>query len=854
MIKTLLVSLGLLFTMWVVGQSTDHMSLTTALNSYQERNEIKFSYDPELLEQIAMPRGLDTLSPANFIGFIENQYPLKVSQVQDAYYTIALTERLYSISISDSVDGKTIAPSQATALVNGQPIASTVSANRLDFLYKPNPTDQVEIYALGYIRKPISFEQLINSRSVVLSLHPQIIELRGVIIEDYLTKGINMNPSNQSISIKVSDLPLLPGETDGDIFASLAALPGITTPDNRPGNLFIRGSSTDQSLILFNDIPIYHRGHYYGTISPYNPKMVDDVKVYRNGFHPKMGGRVGGALEINSTDEPQKNLNAGIGSNTLYGMGYAKLPSKNKKTGFSIGARRSYPYSFSSPKLRSISQMVFAGSALLDSAGNLQEDIDVLFEDYVGKITHQVNDNNLLTLTSVYSRSDVAYKVSQKNSDESNRIENLGLNLKWKSVINSRLVSRFSATSSDYRFAFRNLITPPKSANLRSLEIYSTNELTDFRIREEFSLDMEQGNRLQFGVDYKYQNAYFDYQDIPVRDTIVQTRGADQYAHTASPFVNFEWNSSKKLYVQLGARANYYSKLNDLKVAPRIFINYFANKQLTVKGSAGWYYQYLSQVKVLEFSGGGFDNELWLLADNKDTRIINGFQSMAGAILNLKSWIIDLEGYYKTADNISYYSAGRFSSRGEFYFASHLIYGADLLIKKQLSSNASAWVGYSWAESKIMVDTISDTRFESQFSQPHVFYVGGSLQHEGWKFSLGWNYASGQYARSFRVSEAETSYYRFVNQLPPDAPRPIDSYTDLEDRYPAVHTLNLSASYQLPKTEDRKWSSTFGISLINVYNQQNLTDKAVRAGRPTAFLVDRYAIGFAPNLMITVEW
>ena len=81
MIKTLLVSLGLLSTMWVVGQSNDHMSLTTALNSYQERNEIKFSYDPELLEQIAMPRGLDTLSPANFIGFIENQYPLKVSQV-----------------------------------------------------------------------------------------------------------------------------------------------------------------------------------------------------------------------------------------------------------------------------------------------------------------------------------------------------------------------------------------------------------------------------------------------------------------------------------------------------------------------------------------------------------------------------------------------------------------------------------------------------------------------------------------------------------------------------------------------------------------------------------------------------
>lgn len=854
MTKVLLVSLGVCWAIHTSGQSTDDPSLTAYLHHYQEQTGMRFSYDPELLEQMEMPMTSDSMDIADFVAFVEGQYPLRVSQVDELYYTIALAERLYSISLTDSIDGKMISPSQSVALVNGQPVASTASDSTLIISYKPTPTDQLEIYALGYNRRPVSFDQLINSRSIALSLQSQIIELRGVTIEDYLTKGINMNPSSQSISIKVSDLPLLPGETDGDIFASLAALPGITTPDNRPGNLFIRGSSTDQSLILFNDIPIYHRGHYYGTISPYNPKMVDDVKVYRNGFHPKMGGRVGGALEINSSDEPQQTLSAGIGSNTLYGMGYAKLPSKNKKIGFSIGARRSYPYSFSSPKLRSMSEMVFAASALLDSVGNLQEDIKVIFEDYVGKMTCQVNKNNLITLTSVYSRSDVAYQVSLKNSDESNRIDNLGLNLKWKSVIGPRLVSRLSATSSNYQFAFRNQITPPQSGTPKLPETYSTNELTDFRIREEFSLDLARGNRLQFGLDYKYQNAYFDYQDINTRDTLVQTRSSDEYAHTTSPFVNFEWNSSKKLYVQIGARANYYSRLNDLKVAPRIFMNYFANRQLTLKGSTGWYYQYLSQVKVLEFSGGGFDNELWLLADHEDARIIHGMQSMTGAILNLKSWIIDMEGYYKTADNISYYSAGRFSSRGQFYFASHQMYGVDLLIKKQLNSRTSVWAGYSWAESKIRVDTASDTRYESQFSQPHVFYVGGALQQQGWKFSLGWNYASGQYARSFRVSEAETSYYRFVNRLPPDAPRPIDSYTDLEDRYPAVHTLNLSTSYQLPRTAERKWSATFGLSLINVYNQQNLTDKAVRAGRPTAFLVDRYAIGFAPNLMVTVEW
>ena len=47
------------------------------------------------------------------------------------------------------------------------------------------------------------------------------------------------------------DLGLLAGDTDGDILNVLKSLPGIRTPDGKPGSLNFRGSTFDHTLIYF---------------------------------------------------------------------------------------------------------------------------------------------------------------------------------------------------------------------------------------------------------------------------------------------------------------------------------------------------------------------------------------------------------------------------------------------------------------------------------------------------------------------------------------------------------------------------------------------------------------------------
>ncbi|MEQ9009207.1 MAG: TonB-dependent receptor plug domain-containing protein, partial [Ekhidna sp.] len=671
--------------------------------------------------------------------------------------------------------------------------------------------------------------------------------LNTVVVEDYLTKGINLMPSRQQIQIDVNDLPLLPGETDGDIFASIAALPGVTNPDGRAGNLFIRGSETDQTLILFDNIPVYHRGHYYGTISPYNPKIVDDVEVYRSGFHPRLGDRVGGAIVINS-DDVGISSKYGVGANTLFGMAYGKFKLADNWSG-AVSIRNSYPRELKSPKLEEISESVFAGTSLVDKGGLLTNRVEVSFSDYNGKLSYQINEHNSLRLSIIHTFSDINFlPVTPPNllpRSNENSYKNTGANLSWNSDLGQGWDSNLSATFSNYDFEFQiNTLGP----NIEPF--HSDNSIDDFNVIQEFSKEDTYSN-LQFGVDYKWQNVSTNYRN-QLRDSSIYQIRETVTSNTIAPFANFEYYGWKRWYMQVGIRGTYYSELDDYSVSPRVLINYDLTDWATLKSSHGWYNQFLSQVKNLEYSSGGFDNELWVLADNESGFIIRGTQSMFGGIINANNWIFDVEGFHKKASDITIYEDRVLNPQSNFYTMDQETYGIDILLKKQLTEATSIWTGYSYHDSKITIDTTDQVTYKSKYVQPHVWYFGAAFKKNRWKVSGAWRYASGLNAYSLDIAYAESIFRAgSPDGEPPPNPPPPNPFVDVPDRYPSVHSLDISSSYKIPETDQRKWSATFGLSIINALNQSNLTDRVYRSRDG---FVDREAIGFAPNLMVIVEW
>lgn len=824
-------------------------SLLAALNSYEESLSITFSYDAEVLNLIDDNLSFEANDFNSFKSQVESFLSLKIVKIEEKYFTISTTETSFRLTVRDSIDDSEIPEELGVqVLINRTPIEVQFENGEWLFQYTPDISHNVEVYSDGYVPTIIPFESLIQRKNISVALGLRTKYLNPVIIEDYLTKGINLSPSNQQIKINVDDLPLLPGETDGDIFSSIAALPGITTPDGRAGNLFIRGSETDQSLVLFDNIPIYHRGHYYGTISPYNPKIVKNVEVYRSGFHPRYGDRVGGAIMINS-DESQNASTFGVGANTLFGMAYGKFNLSKKLSG-SFSIRNSYPRTFKSPKLEAISESVFDATSLVAMQGFLTKRVEVNFNDYNAKLAYQINDRNSLRISAIHTVSDINFSpvtpdnVPQRLND--NNYTNSGINLLWESDLGDGWNTSFSSTYSKYDFQFTiNTLAP----NIEPL--LSDNGIVDLNLVQEFSKKSSNSN-LQFGLDYKLQKTSTDYRN-QLQDSSIYVFQKEVTASTIAPFANFEFYGWEKWFVQLGFRSSYYSELNDFSISPRVLLNYDLSEQVILKGAHGWYNQFLSQVKNLEYTNGGFDNELWVLADNETGFIIRGTQSMLGGTMNINNWIFDVEGFFKTANNITIYEELRLNPEKDFYTMDQETYGLDILLKKQVSEELSLWTGYSYHDSKITIDTTDEISYKSKFVQPHVWYTGGAFKKNRWKISLGWRYSSGLHAFSLDIATAESVFIRGPQSLPPlnGAPPPQNPFDELPERYPNVHSLDISASYKIPKTDQRKWSASLGLSLINTLNQSNLTDRVYRSREG---FVDREAIGFAPNLMVIFEW
>jgi hypothetical protein len=839
-----LLSLGLSLS----AQTQKFEALIDVLKKYEAEYGLSFSFDADFLQGITIQStATSEQNLEQFLDQLQVSFPLAVSKVSETYYSISPKAAWYNLTLSDSISGELIPPEFVVIVRNGKPLPLKREKGAISFQYKPNKSDTLYAMAYGFENHLIPYKQLKKRDLPPLSLHPEIQQLLEVTVRDYLTEGINLNPQTQSIDINVSQLPLLPGETDGDIFASIGALPGISNPDGRAGNIFIRGSSTDQSLILYDNIPIYHRGHYFGTISPYNPMVVDEVKVYRNGFNAKMGDRVGAAVEVNTNTEVSDENHFGVGTNTLYGMGFAGVKSKNGKVGLVAGARKSYPYSFDSPKLQAISDMIFQASAIIDTAGNLRENIQAQFDDYLIRVIAQPSINHKLSVTGLYSRSGLEY--GRANARETNLTDNYGANLEWNWQISPKLGSNTLLTFSNYTSDFSVKSDQPNNARNNAL-----NEIKDFNIRQSFHSKLSSKSDLEYGASLVQQNVFYAYSSRNDQDNeqirITETRKA----YTASPFMTYEWKGSGKFYLSLGGRLNYYSLLDNWRVSPRLFANWYPTEQLTIKGSAGYYYQYLSQVKTLEFSNGGFDNELWLMADNVNNKILGGIQTMFGGLYQWKSWILDVEGYHKEAENVAYYSSHNFTGKDFFLFGKQYMCGVDLMLKKRINENLEGWVSYSASKSEIALDSAKDYRYNSQFSQPQNFKIGANWTKNQFKCSIGWRYATGQYSDSFRIIMARRTHERAISNRPPNAPAVDNPFEDLPEQYPAVHHLDISASYVIPETNHRHFKTSFGLSLINVYNQKNLIDNVVRAGAQAPSLLERYAIGFAPNLMVNLIW
>ena len=87
----------------------------------------------------------------------------------------------------------------------------------------------------------------------------------------------------QTITPKQIEMAPMP-DISGDLIAYLQVLPGIMSPGDRGGQLFVRGGTPAQNLILLDGIPLFQPFHIVGFFSAFPSDIVRSANIYAGRF------------------------------------------------------------------------------------------------------------------------------------------------------------------------------------------------------------------------------------------------------------------------------------------------------------------------------------------------------------------------------------------------------------------------------------------------------------------------------------------------------------------------------------------------------------------------------------------
>ena len=440
-----------------------------------------------------------------------------------------------------------------------------------------------------------------------------------VLVTEYLTSGFDQNKNDGSVTMRPNRLGVLPGLTDPDVLQSLQLLPGISSPTESASNLHIRGGTPDQNLILYDGIKIYHQGHLFGMISPFNPYVVESVNVFRSGTKSEFGDRIAGVIDINSLKDVPNETSGGAGANFLHTDFYIKTPIQEDKIGLLFSARRSINDIVSLPTFNSFSDKVFQNTKI-EEVNNVveEEELTVLdntfdFLDINTKLIFQPNRKNKISISGLLVNNNLNYaNVDSDNYGTRDQLdlENKGLSFFWNYTPNElwAFVSslKYSEFNSDYRFteiAFGNI--GETSAN--------NNQVKDFGLQFQVQHAILDDLTIKFGYELINYNVDYNvsFNGINVVPDDVRTKLATHNIYAETEY------KTEDFYVRGGFRTSVYPEVNEFFFEPRLYLHYKLGDDLKLKASAEIKNQAISQLTSFDFNDLGLGNTTWVLADEE---------------------------------------------------------------------------------------------------------------------------------------------------------------------------------------------------------------------------------------------
>jgi len=655
----------------------------------------------------------------------------------------------------------------------------------------------LELSYVGYNSRSVLFSDYARGNCPDIILELPTIEMPWLIITDYLTDGISKNTRSSSTLLNPSKIKALPGQTEPDVLKTIQFLPGVASPSSKSSDLFVRGGTPDQNLVLWEDIPIYHSAHYFGMISAIDPFIVDEVEVYRGGFGPEYGGRVSSVIDMESIDESSQASRLRVGSNMThsYISGIEKLGS-SKKTAVVYSLRRSFSDLVKTPTYNRITAFNQQGFVLdnievTELPDHVVKRNDFRFLDGHIKMCSQLTDKDKTELSGIWASTNFAGEIVDDNlgraQRDSMKLRNLGASFNWDrqwfDKLNTSIVAIYTDYNYNYAYRLKELnMSQPRDEGLKS------NGIKDRQLQAVLNYQLADNQSLEGGYHFENYDIVYELKSDNQRNN----RGGDSQLGIHSGFLNYGATVYNNFKIDLGLRASILSERAKTFVEPRLRVAYGLSEGLVLSGAYGRHNQYISQVSEFAGSRNGLSLPLWgLSADSGNERDItvpiqSANQYQLGLIYDKKSWLVDLQAYTKKIDG--------FSSRS---------YDIDDQLKL------------------------------------------GQLD-----LSLGLKWSSG-----LPFSTAED--FRIDNNVMP--PREVVTYNGVNNaRLPIISEWNFSAQYQF-SAQKSKWKGFLSFSVVNILDRHNVNSlnyfvKRIPGEDSVLDASEKMNLRLTPDLSLRFEW
>lgn len=686
------------------------------------------------------------------------------------------------------------------------------------------------VQLIGYETQQISIANLpeigvIQMKSDALRLDPvTIVETVPIL---------NNIPENNAIQIQSLSTNGTSSVIGQDLFKTIQLLPGISAHDELSASIKIRGSSGDETLLMVDGIPIYKAEHFFGVFSAINSNYIESTTLFKNTLPVSYGGKTGGMLLMESNEQQYMRTSLQADINLLTSSLVLKTPLSDR-VALIFSGRTTYQDAASNPIFdafdNELGLATEAGTTGFTRPDLIETVPTFRFYDMNAKLKWEINSKSKIDLNFFHSSDDLLNEYENSFSirnrqgrfienteyfSNAEQWENIGSSLNYQLDLNNnwKLSSSLYATQYENNGLIESALTQTRilEREIFSFENQQYNRISDIGLRNQLAKQLAHNRNLTLGAEFIQHDNVFNLQE----EDSTTFSGEDQ-TYEVSLFGGLPIINLPNFHLDLGTRATYYSRTDQLYWSPRLSLFYQAQPGFALKAAAAHSNQFVREIVHENRLGQTMD--FFLLSDGIEYPVGTSNQFMVGTNVQFGAFNLDLEFYHKDHQGLIEHSRvlrgfdrDKINPAGDerpfrVFQGEGTTQGMDLLLRYEKNAY-QGWISYTWSKTEHQFkELFRNEAFPSEDDRRHQFSWVNAYRIGQFSLSANYVYASGRPFSNLKVLDRPSD---IRNQNP----------NEFFERLPDYHRLDLGLSYNF----NLAWTDcSIGVSMFNVTNNANV--------------------------------